>query len=328
MSRSGVPGANLCDTWHNGNSAGNKSLVTYRMGVGVPGYTGFTPAEECIQIPIKAGCMERAPLESLVAGRLGGHGGAMIVNDLSTHKADYSMTPAQFAAATAPNELWDPAAKKGIGDPPFIKRPESQGVRPFLGSSTFRDTFTGGVSGRPLPANVTALGQLRPATALNAVADDKPCNPFYVTEYSQKSSQVMHGTAPKFGGRGPPPAARPRSNVGLEPAKLRREFISTCYRADFGSFGQNPASRMPADPADFSKQATTAEHFLGTTKGTHHPPGYTGFIPATTRNPTAVQQVGFYRSIYTVSQLHRLIIHRCTPQLHSQLRRAPYEALP
>lgn len=291
-SRSGVPGANLCDGWHNGNSAGNKSLITYRMGVGIPGYTGFTPAEECVSIPMKAGCMQRASLDSLVAGRMKGDGGNIVVKELSTHKSDFNMTPEQFASATAADYGWDPKAKNNVGDPPFVKRPEEKRERPFLGDSTFRDTFGAGQD-RPMPSNITALGQLRPSTAVNSdeLAPSMTNNPFYQTEYSLKSSQRRHGTAPKFGGRGPPlVAGRPRSFVGLDKPKLRRELLSTSYRTDFGVFGDNPADKMPQDPSDFSKKATTADHMRGTSKGTFHPPGYTGFIPATTVNPKAVRQ--------------------------------------
>jgi hypothetical protein len=262
------------------------------MGVGIPGYTGFTPAEECVSIPMKAGCMERAPIHSLVAGRMKGDGGTVAVKELSTHKSDFTMTPEQFALATAADYGWDPSAKNNIGDPPFVKRPEDMRVRPFLGRSTFRDAF-GAAHDRPMPSNVTALGQLRPHTANNSAepALSKSDNPFYETEYSLKSSQRRYGTAPKFGGRGPPlVAGRPRSFVELDKPKLRRELPSTSYRNDFGLFGDNPADSMPQDPSEFSTKATTAEHMRGTPKSTFHPPGYTGFIPAAAVNHKAVRQ--------------------------------------
>ena len=37
--------------------------MSYRLGVGVPGYTGFVPMEENIDIPAKAGCAARAPMD-------------------------------------------------------------------------------------------------------------------------------------------------------------------------------------------------------------------------------------------------------------------------
>lgn len=284
-----MSGANLGDTWHNGNSAGNKSLITYRMGVGVPGYTGFNPAEECVSIPVKAGCMTRAPLESLAAGRMANDGSAIVAKDQSTHKSDFTMTPEAFAEATAADYGWDPTKKKNVGDPPFVKRPPDDRERPFLGASTFRDAF-GEIRERPLPSNVTRLGQLRPTTAANN-AGEESSNPFYSTEYGMKSSQRLYATAAKFGGRGPPMVAgRPRSFVGLDKPKLRRELLSTSYRMDFGMFGDDPADKMPQDPSDFSKKATTADQMQGTTKGTYHPPGYTGFIPTATCNAHAVSQ--------------------------------------
>ena len=50
------------DRFHNGNNAGNKSFCSYRLGLGVPGYTGFIPMPENIDIPAKTGCAERAPI--------------------------------------------------------------------------------------------------------------------------------------------------------------------------------------------------------------------------------------------------------------------------
>jgi len=120
MSMLGVPP--LGDTWHNGNSAGNKSMLTYRMGVGVPGHTGFTPAEECLSIPIKAGAMERAPLISRCAGQSMTEHPAE--EKYSTHRTDFSLSPEEFAYATRPSGPWDLHAQRAIGDPPFVRRPE------------------------------------------------------------------------------------------------------------------------------------------------------------------------------------------------------------
>lgn len=296
----GVPGSNLGDGWHNGNSAGNKSYVSYRMGVGTAGYTGYIPSEECLMVPIKAGPSERATLASMVAG-LKGNGGGVVAKELSTHRIDFSLTQSQFREATTPNEFWDPNGKQAVGDPPFIRRPETNQAQAFLGESTYRQSFSGSHE-RYMPQNITALGMVRPPTALNATASlvdtSQPSNPFYVTEYNSTSNQV-HGRRPlRFGGRRPgglpAPAEHRPATVGAEPVHLRTERQSTSYRSDFGEFGSNPAvDRMPAEISDFAKMSTTAELMLGTTKGTCHPPGYTGFIPATKRNPTAMQQATF-----------------------------------
>ena len=116
----GVPP--LGDTWHNGNSAGNKSMLTYRMGVGVPGHTGFTPAEEGLSIPIKAGAMERAPLISRCAGQSMTEHPAE--EKYSTHRTDFSLSPEEFADPPRPRGPGDLHAQRAIGDPPFVRRPE------------------------------------------------------------------------------------------------------------------------------------------------------------------------------------------------------------
>ena len=46
--------------------------------------------------------------------------------------------------------------------------------------------------------------------------------------------------------------------------------------------GVDPSSRTPNDPSEIIVRASTADHNLGTTKAGLHPPGYSGFIPATT----------------------------------------------
>ena len=49
-------------------------------------------------------------------------------------------------------------------------------------------------------------------------------------------------------------------------------------------------SRLPSDATQINFTASTAENYQGTTKATYHPPGYSGFIPETGRNPHASAQ--------------------------------------
>jgi hypothetical protein len=44
--------------------AGNKSMLGYRAGFGVPGYTGYIPSKESFQLPIKHGLSERLAIDT------------------------------------------------------------------------------------------------------------------------------------------------------------------------------------------------------------------------------------------------------------------------
>lgn len=281
----GQAAAPLGDPFHNGvNNAGNKSFCSYRLGVGVPGYTGFVPMPENIDIPTKTGCAERAP----IARGSASHGdGGTIMAPKSSSKAEFTLTPAMFAEGTAPNPLWDVKGQRPIGDPPFIRRPKDDMDRRFFGRSTFADSFNMGAEAQPqeYPSNVTHTGQLKPPGAGAADAN----SPFYTTEYMQKTEEgnllmAIKKVLP------PGPAPRERANRQLSGVALKNPELSTSYRDAFGKFGVDPKSKLPADPTQIQFTASTAENYQGTTKATYHPPGYSGFIPETGRNAHAMQQ--------------------------------------
>jgi len=276
----------LGDAFHNGNNAGNKSFLSYRLGMGVPGYTGFTPMEENIDIPAKAGCAARAPTDRGYST----HGdGGTIKQPTGSHLIDFSLTPAQFAEGTAPNSMWDVKAARPIGDPPYIRRPpDKEGMdRRFLHASTFSGAYDQGahLSQQNYPSDVTATGQLRPVGTVNAVEP----SPFYTTEYMQKSEEGNLLMAEK---KVLPPGPEPkiRANRQFSGINLREPVLKTSYREAYGAYGVDPRSKLPADPTQINFTASTAEYFQGTTKATYHPPGYSGFVPETGRNPHASQQ--------------------------------------
>lgn len=62
----------------------------------------------------------------------------------------------------------------------------------------------------------------------------------------------------------------------------------TCYQIDMGMAGERPKQRTYTYK---SGMASTSQDLLsGTTKDTHHIPGYGGHIPASRRNPAGVEQ--------------------------------------
>ena len=226
-------GAALGEQHHNGvGNAGNKSFMSYRTGVGGPGYTGFTPVEENLPIPAKEAGSKRADLLLRSAEGLPGDGGT-IKRAGSTFKEDFSITPAQFAQGTMPNPLWDIKAKRPTGDPPFIRRPPDHTERHFMGASTFSDSYTRNLEARQYPSDVTRTGQPRqPGTQ-----EPTSMSPFYTTEYSQKSGEGnVHMATKKV--LPPGPAPRERANRDISGVDLRAPPLSTSYRDTFGQFGK------------------------------------------------------------------------------------------
>ena len=142
-------------------TAGNKSLLPYRIGVGVTGYTGFIPASESIAVPVKRGSMLRAELDRGTAE----HGdGGTIAKAKSTFTEAYSLTPAQFALGTMPNALWDVSAKRPVGDPPFVQRPVDplDGKRPVpMGALGLDVTWAQTLYNDPLVVLVDPDGGMR-----------------------------------------------------------------------------------------------------------------------------------------------------------------------
>lgn len=65
---------------------------------------------------------------------------------------------------------------------------------------------------------------------------------------------------------------------------------SSTYSRDFGPLGADPMQHATTVPAQQSLAVTTRELNEGTTRAAHHPPGYTGFVPAAATNPVAAAQ--------------------------------------
>ena len=272
----------LGSNWHNGiGQGGNKSFCAYRLGFGVPGYTGFVPVSENIAIPVKKASAERAPLDRGHGDH--GDGGALTMSKSTTRK-DYSLTPANFAIATMPNKLWDNKAPRPVGDPPFIRRPVDDRERPFFARSTFQDAYEEGLAPKPYPENVTQTGHLRPPN-VGAPADDR--DPFFTSESNLKTTQTAELAAAQLDRHFVPPVAvKQRANPQLRGVGLRHRPPSTTYRDSFGLYGSDPQSKMARTPTGLEGQSmlgSTSLDFQGTTKATLHPPGYVGFIPETGR---------------------------------------------
>ncbi|DAZ94710.1 TPA: hypothetical protein N0F65_012663 [Lagenidium giganteum] len=89
----------------------------------------------------------------------------------------------------------------------------------------------------------------------------------------------------------PPPHVR-AGQSGLTKVQQTKVIPATTpnssHLIDFGHYGDIPGHRPYERKRGMA--STTSDLYPGTTKDTHHVPGYTGFLPHTTHNPDAVRQ--------------------------------------
>lgn len=275
----------LGDNHHNGaGMAGNKSFMSYRTGKGVPGYTGYIPGTENFPVPAKTAGASRAELDR---GEAAPHSdGGTITKAASSFKADFSLTPAEFAEATMPNPLYDIRKQRPAGDPPFIHHPPNEQQQKFMASSTFAQTFSAAnLEPQSYPADVTPTGILRPPLSQHATS----ASPFYSTEYMQKAEEGhLLNASKQILPAGPEP--KERVTPQIRGVIIHQPPLTTSYRETFGKFGADPRSKTPGHSSEINFTASTVENFQGTTKASFHPPGYSGFIPQACRNPVAQSQ--------------------------------------
>jgi len=78
------------------------------------------------------------------------------------------------------------------------------------------------------------------------------------------------------------------------------------YKEDFGAYGSEPRSRSTPGDATIGPKSFKSVLTVGTSKGTHHVPGYQGFLPTNTSQPqvAAVEQGENLRSVDKTNITH------------------------
>jgi len=66
------------------------------------------------------------------------------------------------------------------------------------------------------------------------------------------------------------------------PTCISQPVNDSMYQSDLGKYGKNPRDRFPHDATTYPDKKTDLTS--GTTTGTHHIPGYQGFLPTNTHN--------------------------------------------
>jgi len=78
------------------------------------------------------------------------------------------------------------------------------------------------------------------------------------------------------------------SSTKIKPKVLQGHSSLSSHHIDFGKYGQAPGQRPYIRKTGMA--STTSDLMMGTSRDTHHIPGYCGFIPCAGNNPEAVQQ--------------------------------------
>ncbi|WIA39280.1 hypothetical protein OEZ86_005400 [Tetradesmus obliquus] len=293
-------------TSHQGpRTAGNKSLLTFRSDVGIPGYTGYTPGWCTVPIPINGSTQH--------TGKLPDDGDMLD----ATAKADLRSTASEYRSTyKADLSNYHPPGRTGGGFWFEERQRKAAGNSPpFLSSTTYKSEL--------LDGQATAQQQLQQSQGLNSnlvtynVARDRrvqsasPClreqTLSSTTACTSKGELIGYKTtyatttalaAEKAAGAKAAAAARPMSCTGTERLRLAVMpnagkplfHASSTYSRDFGSQGSDPMLRATAEPTQQTLAASTRELNDGTTRSCRHLPRYTGFIPAAAVNEAAVQQ--------------------------------------
>ena len=78
------------------------------------------------------------------------------------------------------------------------------------------------------------------------------------------------------------------SSAATKPKVLQGHSSLSSHHIDFGKYGQTPGQRPYIRKTGMA--STTSDLMVGTSRDTHHIPGYCGFIPRAGNNPEAVEQ--------------------------------------
>lgn len=329
-----VVGSTLRETTHKGpNQAGNKSLLTYRSDTGVPGYTGFIPANVAIPLEPKnfkhtGKPVDQAFLDSQTAG---------------TVEPKFAGSLYNQTFLKGPNDT-KPFSKDG-GGYWFGKRTLSQG-RPFIASTTNRaevqnavetaekqmactqglaSTLAGYEVARQRAASAEPVSQSqrldaydgtrRPATTATSKGQ--------LVGYQTTSQAMLVADSLTPGSLSPTkgPAMEPR--YATMPRAMPPGMFGTAsaYKTDFGEDGSDPMERSAPGERFQSRLATTRDLAEGTCRNVNHPPGYTGHLPASKYHHLARAQADGADErmdqkqdmlLYSLDQFSRSRVPHCT----------------
>lgn len=303
-------GSTLGDMTHKGiRQGGNKSMLSYRNDIGVPGYTGFNPSGSCIPMKPKGNTVRTGKIpdkESLSRA-------VAETNNLHTHSmyrtCHTSLSPEEYRAMSMHGNTMHQQDEGGY----WIEKASLPGPpRRFTARSTYQEELLDGVNtaaktyAKTADMSITTcpffegtrrsgqdfvMSSSRPIrTAPAALQTQKGDMIGYTTMYKSMvlKDPLTGGTAAPGGPRMPSQEPSTRARVLPHSVPSRLEKNST-YTVNFGSYGHDPMTRTAASHKDMTMTSTTHELNLGTTRTTRQVPGYSGFMPASKKNDRAVE---------------------------------------
>lgn len=282
----------LHDHTHKGTGqAGNKSLLSYRHDIGIPGYTGFISNAHSVAVPIKGNTQY-----------IGKKADAYTLDKSLSSLVDcdsqsvYSQEFVKPAAKPAASDDGAPTTERGGGY--WIAKAnngEDMSKKKFLAKSTYKaEVQESAKTAEAAFGQTCMMPGLRFTRKTDISNDDSGKAEFaYQTEYSQmRMRKPLTGTkrsaVPRVGMKSSdvhkdePILLNSTIQEEQVGASVQPRFDGhTIYSQTYGKYGSKPESAQPENAREFE---------MGTTKGTSKIPGYSGFIPSTENNMKAVDQ--------------------------------------
>ncbi|KAF5838350.1 hypothetical protein DUNSADRAFT_3021 [Dunaliella salina] len=242
------------------NQAGNKSLLSYRSDIGVPGYTGHIAAPQQVVLPIKCGT------------RLGRELDDSTHDKATLETLDRLPARSQYAATfhKRPQDT-QPCRKSGGGYWIPKKDGHKPASAPFLATTTYR-------AHRLRPTSTLQQDQMRASTARpdTVMTSSGELVGYQTTNNAQfayaKSPEEMHKKRPATVPGDMRYAVLPRA---MAPGMYG---VTSSYAQDYGADTSDPMERTAPAEKFQTRLSTTRDLAEGTTRNTNNLPGYTGHM--------------------------------------------------
>uniref|UniRef100_A0A7S0S5T1 Flagellar associated protein n=1 Tax=Chlamydomonas leiostraca TaxID=1034604 RepID=A0A7S0S5T1_9CHLO len=303
------------DYVHKGpNQAGNKSLISYRSDIGVPGYTGYIAGPQAVVLPLKTcertgrpvsdAAREAATTRTLPGGALAGSeyadkfrkgpadtqpasrtgGGYWITQRSLGQSAPFIATSTYRAETLAGAENTERQLLRSQGLPCTI--PQYEAARQTAPRAQSADPSMRRVAAGSLAASTRSATQ-RPATAITTAGE--------LVGYQTTTQSALEGAAAMAAqavARKPAVPASTEARYPVMPHAMPPSFhgAASAYVRDYGCDASDPMERSAPAEKFQTRMATGRDLAAGTTRNTNNLPGYTGYIAASKYNHLAVAQ--------------------------------------
>mmetsp|Transcript_22226 Transcript_22226/g.48812 ORF Transcript_22226/g.48812 Transcript_22226/m.48812 type:complete len:427 (-) Transcript_22226:243-1523(-) len=280
------------DTHHKGcGQAGNKSMISYRPDMGIPGYTGFIPGYAVINLPTKGTTIHTGrPANDAEIKEVAGEQG--VITNESEYSSTFLAKPKDYFPSRTEGGQWQaPRFGEVVTDARF--NDGSTYVQDMLCSKETHNKSAKVAEG--LATTLYDSTQAQQRLKAGTHGQEKEGQVGYKSVYADMIVKE-HLTGGKFYGKNsaPPTSALPPGTKEREKVVKRciepNFYSKSTYADHFGTFGSNPLEKAPTYPAEQKKLVSTRDLNEGTAKASEgHIPLYSGFIPQTQHNEMAVK---------------------------------------